>query len=249
MSQCNSKVRTCKGCGERFERNDKSDICSKCGLARACSKPAVPGYNFCSSHGGPSPSRNYYGKGRPMTTGGGSSFPLTRLAAKYNQSKTDGRILSNRHSIEIIDHRILQLMERIDANDDPERFNKIKKLWEEYRQLIANGKELEAGLVARQIDAHFEAAREDYLSWTQMFHANEVRRKMVDSEVKVAKDIQAILTAEDAYELVAKLLGSVIQVVDDPNQLKRIQYEFAKIVGDTPVGRDGVIDAEFEADE
>jgi hypothetical protein len=49
--------------------------------------------------------------------------------------------------------------------------------------------------------------------------------------------------------LVAKLLGSVIQVVDDPNQLKRIQYEFTKIVGDTPVGKDQPIDSEFVGED
>ena len=248
MSQCKSLVRTCKGCEKRFDRNDKTNPCD-CGVSRNCSKPAVLGYNFCSSHGGPSPNRNFFGKGRGMTTGAGSSFPLTRLAAKYNQMKTDGRILSNRHSIEIIRHRVEQLIERIDANDAPDRLNKLQKLWNEMRNLEAKGNEVEANLIKRDIDLQFEAAREDYLAWEQMFHALDLDRKMVDSEVKVAKDIQAILTAEDAYELVAKLLGSVIQVVDDPNQLKRIQYEFAKIVGDTPVGRDGVIDAEFEADE
>ena len=184
-----------------------------------------------------------------MTTGAGSSFPLTRLAAKYNQMKSDGRILSNRHSIEIIRHRVEQLIERIDANDAPDRLNKIHRLWGEFSEQYSKGNNIDATLTMKEIDDQFAAAREDYLAWEQMFHALDLDRKMVDSEVKVAKDIQAILTAEDAYELVAKLLGSVIQVVDDPNQLKRIKYEFAKIVGDTPVGRDGVIDAEFEADE
>jgi hypothetical protein len=112
------------------------------------------------------------------------------------------------------------------------------------------GNEVEATLTKKEIDEQFEAAREDYMAWEQMFNALDLDRKMVDSEVKVAKEIQAILTAEDAYELVAKLLASVIQVVNDPNQLKRIQYEFTRIVGDTPVGKDGVVDAEFvEADE
>ena len=179
-----------------------------------------------------------------MTTGAGSSFPLTRLAAKYNEMKKDGRILSNRHSITIIDHRVMQLMERIDADDVPDRLNKLQKLWNEFREMEAIGNNIEANRVKKEIDTQFAAAREDYLSWEQMFNALDVRRKMVDSEVKVAKDIQAILTAEDAYELVAKLLASVIQIVNDPNKLKQIQYEFTKIVGDTPIGHDTVIDIE-----
>jgi hypothetical protein len=242
--KCNSLVHTCKGCGRKFDVSEKMDTCS-CGISRDCDKPAVPGYNFCSSHGGPSPSRNFFGRGRSMTTGAGSSFPLTRLASKYNEMKKDGRILSNRHSITIIDHRIMQLVERIDANDAPDRLNKLQKLWNEMRDFEMRGNEVEATLIKKAIDVQFEKAREDFLSWDQMVNILDARRKMVDSEVKVAKDIQAILTAEDAYELVAKLLASVIQVVNDPNQLKRIQYEFTRIIGDTPVGKDEAIDVEF----
>jgi len=241
---CKGFLHTCKDCGKRYHSYDKTNPC-ECGADRRCGNAAVVGYNFCSKHGGPSPSHGYFGKGRGMTTGAGSSFPITRLAAKYNQMKTDGRILSNRHSIEIIRHRVEQLIERIDANDAPDRLNKLQKLWNEMREMESRGNEIQATLIKRDIDIQFEAAREDYLAWEQMFHALDLDRKMVDSEVKVAKDIQAILTAEDAYELVAKLLGSVIQVVDDPNKLKRIQFEFARIVGDTPVGNDVDIDGEF----
>ena len=249
MSLCKGFLHTCKNCEKRFHSYDKTNPC-ECGADRRCGNAAVVGYNFCSKHGGPSPTHGYYGKGRPMTTGEGSSFPLTRLAAKYNQMKTDGRILSNRHSIEIIRHRVEQLIERIDANDAPDRLNRLQRLWGEFSEQFSKDNLIEATMTMKQIDEQFRAAREEYLAWEQMFHALDLDRKMVDSEVKVAKDIQAILTAEDAYELVAKLLGSVIAIVDDPNQLKRIQYEFTKIVGDTPVGKDGAIDVEFvEADE
>jgi len=180
-----------------------------------------------------------------MTTGAGSSFPLIRLAAKYNEMKKDGRILSNRHSITIIDHRVQQLIERIDADDAPDRLNKLQKLWNEMRDLEMRGNEVEATLIKKAIDVQFEKAREDYLSWEQMFNALDVRRKMIDSEVKVAKDIQAILTAEDGYELIAKITGVIIQVVNDPNQLKRIQYEITRLIGDTPIGKGESIDVEF----
>jgi hypothetical protein len=101
----------------------------------------------------------------------------------------------------------------------------------------------------KEMDTQFAAAREDYLSWEQMFNALDVRRKMIDSEVKIAKDIQAILTAEDGYELIAKITGVIIQVVNDPNQLKRIQYEITRLIGDTPIGKDEPINGEFNEGE
>lgn len=178
-----------------------------------------------------------------MTTGAGSSFPLTRLAAKYNEMKKDGKILSNRHSIDIINHRVGQLVERIDLNDAPDRLNQIQKLWEKMRELERSEKIVEAMVIKNRIDDLFEKAREDWMAWEQMFSALDLSRKMVESEVKIAKEMQAILTAEDAYELVSQLLASVISIVNDPNQLKQIQHEFVKIVGDKPLG-DEAIDVE-----
>lgn len=170
-----------------------------------------------------------------MTTGAGSSFPLTRLAAKYNEMKKDGKILSNRHSIDIINHRVGQLVERIDLNDAPDRLNQLHKLWQKWKLFKGSGDEIKALQTQQQIDAQFDAAREDWMAWEQMFNALDLSRKMVESEVKIAKDMQAILTAEDAYELVSQLLASVISIVNDPNLLKQIQHEFVKIVGDKPI--------------
>ena len=183
-----------------------------------------------------------------MITGAGSSFQITRLAAKYNEMRKDGKLLSNRHSVGIIDHRVMQLVERIDANDAPDRLNKLQKLWVEMRDLETKGRELEANLIKKEIDDQFAKAREDYIVWEQMFNALDVRRKMIDSEVKIARDMHAIMTAEDGMDLAKKLLACVLQVVNEPNQLKAIQYEFAKIIGDTPGGKSDAIDGEFEED-
>jgi len=180
-----------------------------------------------------------------VTTGAGSSFPLMRLAAKNNEMKKDGRILSNRHSMEIIRRRVDQLIERVDMNDAPDRLNQLHKMWEKYIGMARDGRSAEAMIEATKIDLIFKAAREDYVVWEQMFHALDLDRKMVESEVKVAKEIHAILTAEDAYDLVAKLLASVIQIVDDPNKLKQIQFEFVRITGDTPIGSEQPIDLEI----
>jgi hypothetical protein len=176
-------------------------------------------------------------------TGEYSRFPIARLAAKYNELTKDGRFLSNRHSMEIIRNRVQQLAERIDLNEAPDRLAKLQKLWSEYRTLESAGDHLEAKKFQIKIDAEFEAAYHDYAAWTQMFEALDLDRKMVESEVKIAKDLKAILTSEDAYELAAKLLAAIIEaanslIFDDALRgrfLKRIQYEFARLIGDTSI--------------
>lgn len=184
-----------------------------------------------------------------MSTGATSTFQLTRLAAKYQEMLRDGRILSNRHSLEIVRHRIQQLAERIDLDDAPDRMQRLSELWKEFRELDDKGLRLEALAKAVEIDQEFERAYHDYAAWKQMFEALDLDRKMVEAEIKVVKEIKAMMTAEEAYEFAAKLLGVVINVVTDPAQLRRIQYEFSRVIGENPdrgVGRSSaeIIDSE-----
>lgn len=167
-----------------------------------------------------------------MTKGKGSNFQLTRLAASYNEMQTDGRLLSNRRSLDVVRRRIEQLAERINFEDAPDRMRKLARLWKLYRENYNNRKLIEAEQVADEIDANFDAAYHDYAAWEQMLTAIDLDRRLVESEVKVAKDLHAMLTSEEAYELVAKLLAAVLRVVSDPRQLKAIQYEFTRLVGD-----------------
>lgn len=168
-----------------------------------------------------------------MTTGSGSQFALTRLASSYNRMMKDGRVLSNRQSLEIVRRRIEQLAERIDLNDAPDRMAKIAELWGKYTGCVDHGQSSEAHGLRLDLDAEFEKAYHDYAAWKQMFEALDLDRKMVESEVKVLKEIKAILTAEDAYELSAKLLAAVMRVEDDPKKLKQVQYEFTRIIGES----------------
>jgi len=168
-----------------------------------------------------------------MTTGASSSFPLTRLAAKYRQMATDGRVLSNRQAIDIVDTRIVQLLERIDVDDAPDRMEKLVALWAEYTQAHDSSRTAEEGIARIKLDNEFEKAYHDYAAWKQMFEALDLRKRMVEGEIKILTQIKAIITAEDAYELSAKMLAAVMHVVnDDPRKMKQVQYEFARIIGE-----------------
>lgn len=165
-----------------------------------------------------------------MTTGSGSSFPLTRLASKYNQMMKNGQVLSNRAAIDVIDGRIQQLLERIDFDEAPDRTRKLYELWNEFT--AAEG--VEAAVLKKQISDEFEKVYHDYMAWEQIFAALDLRGKSVEREVKVLKEIKAIMTAEDGYELAAKMMAAVMRVVgDDPKKIKQVQYEFSRITGES----------------
>ena len=207
------------------------ESCPDCGEDMRCDNWAVAGYTRCANHGGPAPARNFYGRGT-ITTGKGSSFLITRLAEGYRRQMSDGRVLSNRAAVEMIDQRIIQLAERVDNEEAPQRFNLLYKEWQNFKTLAPDDPEY---LVRRKnIDNLFEQHFHDYASWTQMFDAFDLRSKVVEREVKVLKEIKAIMTHEEGMNLVAQLMAAVMEIVgDDPKKLKQAQYVFSRIVGDT----------------
>lgn len=240
--RCQDFLLHCQKCNHHFHMHERIRVCPECGEPRTpCGKGAVKGWKWCEDHGGPNPQHNFYGFGRGVTSGGGSHFPLVRLAEKYNRMQTDGRILSNRTSLEIVRQRIQQLAERIDLNEAPDRLARLYKLWEKFKEQELRGEKMDSIATKAELDAEFQAAGTDYAAWRQMFEALDLDRKMVESEMKVIKEMKALLTAEDAYELAAKLLAAIISTTNSlvdlaPESkslfLKRIQYEFTRIVGD-----------------
>lgn len=167
-----------------------------------------------------------------------SQFQITRLASKYVEMQKDGRILSNRASIEIVRERIRELLDRLGNNQFPNQIAAVRKLWLEYRGSEGT---LEAVKIRKQLDEAFEAVYHDYMGWEQIKEFLDLDSKMVEREAKVAKDLHAILTAEDAYKLTAKLLGAIIAAVQQQPEipdnikahlLKRVEYEFTRIIGE-----------------
>lgn len=234
---CNGMVRTCKGkeCEERFKSWNRKNPCPVCGTDRKCGKQAISGYRFCEVHGGPNPRRGFYGSGAAVVTGKNSGFPLMQLAAKNAMLQKNGIYLSNKDSINIVRRRVEQLLERIDENEAPDRLKNLFKLWTQYkRELISNP--AQAVFTMALIDHEYEKAYHDYASWEQMFNALRIDKELIESEVKIARELHAIMTAEDANEMIAQIFAIIMNVEQgDHKKLKRYQYEFTRLIGDGSV--------------
>lgn len=161
-----------------------------------------------------------------------TGMKLGTLAEKYAEMVSNGRILSNRAALEVLDERVKQLADRIDVDEAPDRLAKLQFLWEEFKVARERQNKPEEIVSIRKLDDEFTKAYHDYAAWEQMMLVFDLRRKMVDTEVRVVKEIKAMLTAEDAYKLVAKLQAVCIQVVDDPKKLRIIQQKFSRIIGE-----------------
>lgn len=195
-----------------------------------CGMPVVKDFSRCQTHQGPNPNKGQYGMQSDL-----DKFPLVKLAQTYKKMITDARVLSVRASIEVVRGRITQLAERIDFNDAPDRMYKLDKMWREYMDAKGRKSGAEVTVLEHQITAEFDKAHEDYAAWSQMLQALDLDRKLVADEVKIVKEMHAILTAEDARDLVAKMLSIILRVfADDKKGLRQVQYEFVRLIGDHP---------------
>lgn len=245
---CAADTDRCKRCQRTIllEKRKEKYVCPFCGANTRCFRKRVKRYEFCYKHGGPTPDKNEYGDGDHMTLSS-SQFPITRLADRYRKMMKSGRFLSNRQSLAVVRQRIVELMQRVEESKDPDRVQTLFKLWEKFKDADA----LDAFMITKEIDNEFKKAYDDYRSWDQMERFLDLDRKMVESEVKIAKDLRAILTAEDAYQLTAKIWGSVMDAVrqsEVPDKsksliLKRIEYEIVNIIGED--SRSGESDEDF----
>lgn len=172
-----------------------------------------------------------------MVDGSSSRYQLFRLAAKWREMQKDGRLLSNRRAVELVEERIVQLLDRIDVNEAPERVSKLYRTWQKYRKEKNDLKKYD---LAQELDDIFEAAFHDYKAWEQTFEALDLRRKLIESEVKVIKDLKAMMTMEDAYEMIAQMTAIFLSIEDDPKKIRRFQQEVVKLTGDDRLPRDSI---------
>jgi len=175
---------------------------------------------------------------------------IKKIALRYSEMLESGQVLSNRHAISIMDERITQLLERIDVEEAPARVKNLYALWQDLKSAKRRKDQNAIVHLEKQIDAEFEKAYHDYAAWEQMFEIFDIRRKHVEGEVKMIKEMEAILTAEQAYALVAKLMNVCIRHVRDVKVLRRINADFSRIIGENDLREPAdIVEVEAEEDD
>lgn len=261
--RCPAYKMDCASCGYHATQEEKMlPTCPQCGTPREqCTMTVAPGYETCFFHADQSIRAGWK---KPAVVdlakqGERSKFPLRRLAERYREMESDGRILSLRTSMDVLHERQADLMERIDLNWEPERVEKLMKLWDKYKAKRTFGPD--EVQVRAEIDLEFEKAYHDYAAWKQMLETMDIEQKLAVAEVKIVKDIKAVITIEDAYKMTAKLLAAVVETVQTMTEMpdslkvtliKRVQNELTKIIGEKPdrgSGRGGEEDSDTEGGE
>lgn len=249
---CNYPLLNCRECKKDLRGTENKDNCIYCGAPRRCGKKGMYGIPRCYIHGGGSYKRNTMIGGSKLKNGKHASIPLVRLTYEITERRKqemaklddltekiqeimgDPELLAHRRPIALIELRIRQLLERIDADDAADRLEQADAAFREfdryYRPPVDRTKtrEKEAYYKLRAI---MDQVNQDYQSWNQIFSAFDLSRKLRESEMKRLKEMNAMISLEDTYDLIGELTQAVIEEVDDPRTLNAIKARFIQRLG------------------
>lgn len=247
VALCKALKIACPGCNRVFRRDERYIDCPDCGTSRKCGSFPMRGSVFCRRHGGKPNLKHKYSatEGRPIMTGRNSKSLVANLASKYVEISKSGPYQTNKATVDVLDVRITELLTRVDQKESPERLKNIIDAWSEVKKAVPGLKiwlkDNKKGQEAyNSLDDEVEKAYHDYEAWKQIMQVFDLRRKVTKDEMSILKDMQALISAEDAYELSAQLLAAVLLVLgDEPDGsrlINAIHSEFKRILGESHAG-------------
>lgn len=189
----------------------------------------------CRIHGGKTPSGAAV---KHFRTGRYARSVPVRLAADYDTARSDADLLALRDEIALLDARLNDLLTGVSNGEAGELWKRLKDALREYDDAArssakdAEGRKSEAfGNIRWLVNEGYQ----EWMSWMEIRHTLEDRRRLVDSERARLKDMQQMISSESAMTLISAIVGAVQTHVRDRAALAAIANDVRRITGD--VGR------------
>lgn len=192
-----------------------------------CRRRAVEGRNVCQVHGGATPR----GIASPhYKTGRYSKYLPARLAARYQEARTDGELLALREEVALTDARLADLLARVDTGESGALWARLMAAREEmYDCKQAN--DLKGQMAALNLIMELiSEGHADYRAWGEVASVLEQRRRLVESERKRLTEMQQMITAERAMVLLNAVVGVIQAHVHDRATLSAISNDIQRLV-------------------
>lgn len=231
--RCGRKCRLCRDCRRRFSREEHElTHCPECGCSRVCTqfvdKPGDP----CRFHGGrlknPRKNKNYLA-GELKKTRYGESLPK-KFLDHYITAETDPNLLSLRPEVAIVQAYVFKLIDRLHSKESDAVWELLSTKWADFNAAHAAGEAAEAAealsAIGRLITKGLGQAQQIRELMKQIDHKAALSR----AEIARQKDLQTMISAEQAMALVQGVSIAVAECVVDPAVRRAIGDRFAKLL-------------------
>ena len=182
-------------CGAKLRNKDAR--CKRSGLANG----------RCRLHGGKTPA----GVASPNFKHGNFSkyakFLPANLKENYETALNDEELRTLSHELALSDARAFELLEKMQENETQAAWSELNKILERFDNAKPGAYSPDA--VIADVRKMVANGVEESKRWLEIYALVEQRRKLVASEASRLKELQQTLTVEQAYALVALVVGAV----------------------------------------
>ena len=178
----------------------------------------------CRMHGGTA----LKGAASPRFSTGRYSKDLpTRLAARYEEARTDPDLLNLNAEIQLTYALLGEALKGMDHGESGRLWAELKATWDEFQEANrAQDKEASRLALVAMGDLITRGVA-DAAARSEVLNIIERRRKLVESEGKRRTAMQQMITAERLMVLVAAVVDVVMRHVDEP----RVRAEISADIG------------------
>lgn len=188
-----------------------------------CSAPAVKGRRFCKAHGGNNKSGYLAGQAKHLKY----SLALPKdIASNYETAMSDPMLVQLRKDIALWDARVMQLSERLKSSETPYFIRGLKSSLSQMYDKVQKGELTVEDMVSKMNRIIDRRGKQDD-AWNEVMKASEMKRKLISAEAKRLKDMDAVLTMEQAMALLGMVASEVRKYLSAVD-LAKFQAEMAQ---------------------
>ena len=189
----------------------------------------------CKLHGGKSLKMTEHPS---FKTGKYSRYIPERLLEKYKMAESDDILLTLKSEINLIDTRLLELVEKVGKSKGRREYKELIKLFDSFVFHKRNGNSKDQEVALAKLEVFLAEEQSDMEIWDEITNHVELRRKLVESERKRMLEAEQYLTVEQVMVLIGALTDIVVNEVEDEDTVNRIAKKFGAITKRGSVKRD-----------
>lgn len=211
-------------CGARLRKSDPP---------RYCAQYPLEGKTRCKLHGGASLSGPNHANWKHGKYDG--TLP-SGLAKHYSAARANADLVAHTEEIALVDAKIFEDFEKLATGESPGAWNLVAAIGEDLRDSLADfnaarrqadGLTMTTALqgIGKSIDRLLEVATKGVdqgRAWNGIVSNIQLRRKLVDSEVRRQKAAHDVITKHRALALIAFITQSVLRHVKDQDAKRAI---------------------------
>lgn len=182
-----------------------------------CGRPVEPGKEVCRLHGGLS-------TGAPPTAGMKfSKFLPARIRQRYEEFVDSPGWLELKHEIGLLSARIADLMEGLNSGEAPLTRREWRDMAFEIRELYKAGEDCNVEL--NRLCESLDRSKADDDIWDKTMATIEQQRKLKETEVKRMVAANQVLTVQESYTIITRLVSLTEEYVKDEKTRTRMIRE------------------------